>query len=195
MKIGKQTIEFNNVFIKSHYSVVGKKEGEGPLKDWFDYVSNDAHFGEESWEKAEMRLLLNAVNGAIENSGLKKEEIEYFLGGDLLNQCISANFASRELALPFFGLYGACSTMVESIILGSVILSGGFAKNLVCGACSQRPPTSQWTVTGAGGTVLSDEENIIRVTRATVGKIVDAGITDLNNMGAAMGPVSVKLTP
>lgn len=212
MKTGKQTVKFNNVFIKSHYSVVGKKEGEGPLKDWFDYVSNDAHFGEESWEKAEMRLLLNAINGAIENSGLKKEEIEYFLGGDLLNQCISANFASRELALPFFGLYGACSTMVESIILGSIVISGGFAKNLVCGACShfcsaerqyrfplsyggQRPPTSQWTVTGAGGTVLSDEENEIRVRRATVGKIVDAGITDLNNMGAAMAPVSVKLTP
>ena len=207
MKIGKQTVKFDNVNIVGHYSVVGTKEGEGPLKDWFDYISEDAHFGEDSWEKAEMRLLLNAVNGAITDSKMSKDKIEYFLGGDLLNQCISANFASRELGLPFFGLYGACSTMVESIILGSIILSGNFAKNLVCGACShfcsaerqyrfplayggQRPPTSQWTVTGAGGTVLSTENSGIKVTRATVGKIVDAGISDLNNMGAAMAPAA-----
>ena len=106
MKTGKQTIKFDNINIIGNYSAVGSKEGEGPLKDWFDYVSDDAHFGEDSWEKAEMRMLLSAINGAIENSGLKKEKLDYFLGGDLLNQCISANFASRDLGLPFFGLYG-----------------------------------------------------------------------------------------
>lgn len=207
MKIGKQTVKFDNVSIVGSYSAVGKKEGEGPLKDWFDSITEDAHFGEKSWEKAEMKMLLCAVNGAIDNSGIRMEDIEYFLGGDLLNQCISANFASRELGLPFLGLYGACSTMIESIILGSMILSGKFAKNLVCGACShfcsaerqyrfplayggQRPPTSQWTVTGAGGTVLSTVKNGINVTYGTTGRIIDAGISDLNNMGAAMAPAA-----
>lgn len=207
MKIGKQTLKFDNVNVAGHYAAVGSKEGEGPLGNWFDYVSDDAHFGEDSWEKAETTMLLSAVKGAVEQSGIGQKNIEYFLGGDLLNQCISANFASRELALPFFGLYGACSTMVESIILGSVILTGNFGKNLVCGASShfctaerqyrfplsyggQRTPTSQWTVTGAGGTVLSSEKSGIRITHATVGKIIDAGINDLNNMGAAMAPAA-----
>lgn len=209
MKIGKQTIKFDNVYVKGHFSAVGKKEGEGPLGKWFDYASEDAHFGEDSWEKAEMRMLLHAVNGAICSSKLKKEKIDYFLGGDLLNQCISANFASRELELPFFGLYGACSTMVESLILGSTLISGGFSENLVCGACShfcsaerqyrfplayggQRSPTSQWTVTGAGATVLSKKEGRVRIKKATVGKITDAGISDLNNMGAAMAPAAAE---
>ena len=207
MKIGKQTVQFKDVHIVGSCSVVGKKEGEGPLKDWFDHISNDAHFGEDSWEKAEMQMLIQAVNGSIDDSGIRKSDIEYFLGGDLLNQCISANFASRELGLPFLGLYGACSTMVESILIGSMILSGNFGKNLVCGACShfcsaerqyrfplayggQRPPTSQWTVTGAGGTVLSNVKNGLKVSYATAGRIIDAGISDLNNMGAAMAPAA-----
>ena len=207
MKIGNQTLKLSDVNIAGHFSAVGSKEGQGPLGEWFDYVSEDAHFGEDSWEKAEIQMLLTALKGAIKDSGIGQNNIEYFLGGDLLNQCISANFASRDLGLPFLGLYGACSTMVESIVIGSMILSGGFGKNLVCGASShfcaaerqyrfplayggQRPPTAQWTVTGAGGTVLSTEKEGLKVTYATVGKIIDAGISDLNNMGAAMAPAA-----
>lgn len=212
-KIGKDTIKFENPpLIGGHFSVVGEKEGNGPLSKWFDKVSNDAHFGEDSWEKAEMRMLLGALKGAIINGGYKNEDIDFFFGGDLLNQCISANFALRELGLPFFGLYGACSTMIESIILGSMIIDGDFAESVLCGASShfcsaerqyrfpltyggQRTPTAQWTVTGAGGTVLSKNKGKIKVTYATVGRVVDMGVKDINNMGAAMAPVSVILTP
>ncbi len=212
-KIGKDTIKFeNSPFIAGHFGVVGEKEGNGPLAKWFDKVTEDAHFGEDSWEKAEMRMLLTALKGAIINGGYKNDEIGCFFGGDLLNQCISANFALRELEIPFFGIYGACSTMIEGLILGSMVIDGGFFKTALCGASShfcsaerqyrfplnyggQRTPTAQWTVTGAGGTVLSSDRGSVRVTHATVGRVVDMGIKDTNNMGAAMAPVSVILTP
>ena len=212
-KIGKDTLKFENPpFIAGHYSVVGEKENDGPLGEWFDRFSNDAYFGEDSWEKAEMRMFLGALKGAIIHAGLENDDIDFFFGGDLLNQCVSANFALRELSIPFFGVYGACSTMVESMILSSMAIDGGFAKNVLCGASShfcsaerqyrfplsyggQRTPTAQWTVTGAGGTVLSENQGTVRVTYATVGRVMDLGIKDVNNMGAAMAPVSVIITP
>ena len=209
-KIGKDTVKFENPpRIAGHFSIVGEKEGNGPLAKWFDKVTTDAHFGEDSWEKAEMRMLLTALKGAIINGGYKNEEIDCFFGGDLLNQCISANFALRELGIPFFGLYGACTTMIEGLILGSMVIDGGFYENLLCGASShfcsaerqyrfplnyggQRTPTAQWTVTGAGATVLSSQKGKVKVTHATVGRVVDLGIKDTNNMGAAMAPAAYQ---
>ena len=209
-KIGKDTVKFENPpRIAGNFSIVGEKEGNGPLAKWFDKVTTDAHFGEDSWEKAEMRMLLTALKGAIINGSYKNEEIDCFFGGDLLNQCISANFALRELGIPFFGIYGACSTMVEGLILGSMVIDGGFYENVLCGASShfcsaerqyrfplnyggQRTPTAQWTVTGAGATVLSSQKGKVKVTHATVGRVVDIGIKDANNMGAAMAPAAYQ---
>ena len=205
--VGRHTVKLRNpVYIASTASFVGKKEGDGPLKDYFDYVSNDAMFGERSWEKAESKFFKEAFNLAIQKSGLEEEKIGYMFSGDLLNQCGSSAFGLRDLKIPFFGIYGACSTFGEALSLGAMILDGGFAENIICGEgshfCSaekqfrfpldlgtQRPPTSTWTVTGAGAAVLSaDNKNskIPKITYITTGKIIDMGIKDAANMGAAM---------
>ena len=161
----------------------------------------------ESWEKAESKLIELSANGALQMANLNKEDISLFFGGDLLNQCIATNYTLRTLAIPFLGLYGACSTMAESLIAGAMSIDGGFANNVLCATSShfcsaerqfrfpleyggQRPQSSQWTVTGSGATVLSNQGNGIRITRACVGKVIDAGVKDLNNMGAAMAPAA-----
>jgi stage V sporulation protein AD len=207
-RIGKRTIYFNNKpSIGGHFSIVGYKEGEGPLKEWFDKIVEDAKFGEDSWEKAESKFILTAVNGALSTAGLTSNDIDYYLGGDLLNQCIATNYTLRELDIPFFGLYGACSTMAESLILGSILIDGGFAQNLICATTShfctaerqyrypleyggQRPLTSQWTVTGAGASILTNKQASPYISYATVGKVIDLGIKDANNMGSAMAPAA-----
>ncbi|MBO5408696.1 MAG: stage V sporulation protein AD [Clostridia bacterium] len=206
--IGKRTLIFpSRPSVNGFYSVVGEKEAQGPLKDWFDLTIGEGHFGEDSWEKAESKLIETATMGAIEQSKLSLTDINCFFGGDLLNQCISANYALRSLQIPFLGLYGACSTMAESLIAGSVFLDGEFGKNVICSTSShfcsaerqfrfpleyggQRPPTAQWTVTGSGACVLSKTGEGPYITHATIGKVIDAGITDLNNMGAAMAPAA-----
>ena len=206
--IGKRTMIFpSRPSVNGFYSVVGEKEAQGPLKNWFDLTIGEGHFGEDSWEKAESKLIETAENGAIEQAGLSLSDINCFFGGDLLNQCISANYALRSLQVPFLGLYGACSTMAESLIAGSMFLDGEFGKNVICSTSShfcsaerqfrfpleyggQRPPTAQWTVTGSGACVLSKMGEGPYITRATIGKVIDAGITDLNNMGAAMAPAA-----
>lgn len=207
-RIGKRTIIFNNKpSIGGHFSIVGYKEGEGPLKEWFDKIVEDAKFGEDSWEKAESKFILTAVNGALSTAQLTSNDIDYYLGGDLLNQCIATNYTLRELEIPFFGLYGACSTMAESLILGSILIDGGFAQNLICATTShfctaerqyrypleyggQRPLTSQWTVTGAGASILTNKQASPYISYATVGKVIDLGIKDANNMGSAMAPAA-----
>jgi len=201
-----RTICFKNrPSINGFYSVVGKKESEGPLRQWFDQIIDDAHFGEKSWEKAESKMLLTAVNGALDVSGLTTEGVDIFLGGDLLNQCAATNYALRQLEIPYLGLYGACSTMAESMILSAGMVNGELAENVVCGAGShfctaerqyrypleyggQRPQTSQWTVTGTGAAVVSKFGVGPYITHATIGKVVDYGVKDANNMGAAMAP-------
>ena len=211
-QLGKQTVELESgVYIKSSASIVGKKEGEGPLREYFDVILPDAIWNEETWEKTESKMQREAVRLAISGAGLENKDIRYVLGGDLLNQCIGAGFGLRELNIPFFGIYGACSTMIEGISLGSMIMEGGFADNISAVTSShfctaerqyrmpleyggQRTPTAQWTVTGSGSVVLSKSGDI-KVTHITTGKIVDMGIKDANNMGGAMAPVDVKLTP
>ena len=207
-RIGNRTLYFpSRPSVNGFYSVVGEKESQGPLKDWFDLSIGEGHFGEDSWEKAESKLIESASLGAIEQAGLKNEQIQCFFGGDLMNQCISTNYALRTLQIPFLGLYGACSTMAESLLMGSVCVDGGFCDHALCATSShfcsaerqfrfpleyggQRPPTAQWTVTGSGACVLSLQGDGPYITYATPGKVVDAGITDLNNMGAAMAPAA-----
>lgn len=188
-------------------SIAGHKEAEGPLAKYFDKTTQDALYGQDSFEKAERQLFLEAVKMALKSANLK--ETDFLVGGDLLNQIISAGFASRELGLPFIGIYGACSTMAESLILGSILVDGGFARDVVCATSSHfataerqfrfplelgtpPTPTSQHTVTGSGSAVLSNVDSGIGITCATIGKIVDLGITDANNMGAAMAPAAAQ---
>lgn len=225
-KQGSQTLVFSNKpVILSAASVVGQKEGKGPLKDWFDTILEDDTFGEKTWEKSESKMLKTAMMEALRKSGRRKEEIGAMLSGDLLNQLMSSSFMARDLHIPFLGMYGACSTMTESLMLGAVLTDGQYSDNVMIGASShyctaerqfrmplehgnQRPPSAQWTATAAGAMVLScsqeggqplftDKEGDtrsakkIRVTCGTIGKIIDAGIKDANQMGAAMAPAAV----
>ena len=207
-RLGRQTVALDTpVFILSHAAVGGKMESEGPLAPWFDHLCTDSFFGEDSWEKAESTMQKIAINRALEKAALTAGEIDYVLAGDLLNQCIGTSFALRDLAIPFYGLYGACSTMGEGLALGAMLVSGGFADRAAamtsshyCTAerqyrmpvpyGSQRTPTAQWTATAAGCAILGKEGSGPAITAITCGKIVDRGIKDANNMGAAMAPAA-----
>lgn len=205
-KLGKQTVKFDNpITILEAASIVGPKEAAGPLAKYFDQCLEDEFWGESTWEKAESKIVRETVNSLITKSGLANSDIEYCFAGDLLNQCISTSFGLRELSVPFFGIFGACSTFVEGMSLGAVLLEAGAANNLLACTSShfcsaekqfryplelgnQRPQSAQWTVTGAGGVILSKSGEGPYITHITTGKIVDMGIKDANNMGAAMAP-------
>lgn len=205
-----QTVIFKNrpVIIGS-YSIVGPKEGKGNFGPYFNYVMRDDRYGENSYEKAEKKMLESAVVGAIEDAKIKPNDIQLFLAGDLLNQIISSSYAARNFDFPFLGLFGACSTMAEGMMVGASFIDGGLFDNVVCSTSShfstaerqfrfplelgnQRPPTSQWTVTGAGACVISSKGKGPRITSATFGKVVDYGIVDVNDMGAAMAPAAMN---
>ena len=205
-RLGKQTVKFEvPPVITASAAIVGDKEGEGPLKHYFDYISYDSYFGEKTWEKAESSMLKQCFETVCDKGGLAPSELDYIFTGDLLNQCMGSAFALKDCGVPYFGLYGACSTMGESISLATMAIDGGFAHK-VCAMTSshfcsserqfrfpleyggQRTPTSQWTVTGAGAVVIQKSGVGPRITHVTTGTIVDAGIIDANNMGAAMAP-------
>ena len=206
-KLGKQTIKFDNPpTIVDCATIVGPKESEGPLAKYFDQCLENEMWGEKTWEKAESKIVKETANLAILKSGVPANEIEYCFAGDLLNQCISSSFGLRELNIPFFGIFGACSTFVEALSLASVFVENG-VKYTLCAASShfcssekqfrfplelgnQRPPTSQWTVTGSGATIVAQSGEGPYITCITSGKIVDMGIKDANNMGAAMAPAA-----
>lgn len=208
-KIGKQTFKLSNpVSIKETASIVGPKESNGPLAKYFDKCIEDEFYGESSWEKAESKFIKSATEMLIAKSGISNKDIDFCFAGDLLNQCISSCFGLRETNIPFFGIFGACSTFVESLILGVMAIDGNFAKNVLCAVSShfcsaekqfrfplelgnQRPPTSQWTVTGSGACILSKEGTGPYITHVTPGKIIDMGIKDVNNMGSAMAPAAI----
>lgn len=212
-KAGKQSMLFpSGAYLRGRGTVVGKKEGEGPLSDCFDVTLQDDMYGEKSWEKAESKMLKEAMMRAVQRAGLTTDDIDVMLSGDLLNQLMSSSFMARDMKIPFLGLYGACSTMTESLVMGSILIDGGFAQNILAGASShfctaerqfrmpvehgnQRPPSAQWTATAAGALVVgcqaSPASPAIRATAATVGKVIDAGIKDVNQMGAAMAPAAV----
>lgn len=207
-KIGKQTVRFSSPpSIVSTSTIVGPKEGDGPLAGYFDRILDDDMFGEKSYEKAECKIAKEASFDVIAKSGLNKDTIDYMLAGDLLNQIITSSFAARELSIPFLGLYGACSTMAESLSVGAMLVDGGYADNVLCVTSShfssaerqyrfplelgnQRPPTAQWTVTGSGAAIVSANGSGPYITHVTTGKVVDYGIKDANNMGAAMAPAA-----
>jgi len=198
--------------IISSYSVVGQKEYQGPLGKGFDEHGDDDKFGKDSWEAAEAEMQRIALAGAIKKAQISDTEVDILLSGDLLNQCISSSFGLKVFNIPYLGQYGACSTMVQSLIMASIMVESGAAS---CAAavtsshfCSaerqyrfpleyggQRTPTAQWTATASGSCIVETGKNGITVSRATVGKIVDLGITDMNNMGAAMAPVNGKIRP
>ena len=188
-------------------NIGGKFEAQGPLSGYFDELSQDSFFGEKTWEKAESAMQKKVVQRALNQAQLKPKDIQYILAGDLLNQCIGSSFGLRELGIPFYGLYGACSTMGESLSLAAMLIDGGFAERAAavtsshfCTAerqyrmpvpyGSQRTPTAQWTATASGCTILGREGPGPYITHVTCGKIVDKGISDPNNMGAAMAPAA-----
>ena len=207
-KLGRQTAALQDPpSVVGSASVVGKKEGEGPLAATFDHISQDDSFGERTWEKAESAMQKLALAAALNKAGLSVSALDYLLAGDLLNQCIGSGFAVRGQDVPFFGLYGACSTMAESLSLAALLLDGGFGARAAAMTSShfcsaerqyrtpleyggQRTPTAQWTVTGSGCLILAREGQGPYVTHVTTGKIVDKGIKDAANMGAAMAPAA-----
>ena len=172
-KLGKQTIKFDNpISILETSSIVGPKESEGPLANFFDKCLDDEFWGEKTWEKAESKIIKETVNSSIIKSKLSVDQIDYCFAGDLLNQCISSSFGLRDLGIPFFGIFGACSTFVEALSLASVFIGSGSASNIIAATSShfcsaekqfrfplelgnQRPPSYQWTVTGAGSAIVS----------------------------------------
>ena len=205
-KVGNQTLVFeNSPYIISGHSIVGPMEGQGPLAASFDTILKDTHDGEKSWEKTETQMLERAMREVATKAEIPLNSVDYILAGDLLNQIISSNFAARQIGLPFIGLYGACSSMALSMALGSMLIDGGFGSKVICSASShhetaerqyrlpteqgnQRAMYAQWTVTGAGSVLLADSGAGPRVTTATIGRVIDFGETDVNNMGSAMAP-------
>ena len=220
-KLGKASMKPENpVYIISGGSIVGTKEGQGPLGDLFDMVGEDDMFGCNSWEEAESSLQKDAVYLALEKAGLKQEEISFLFAGDLLGQCIATSFGLSSYGVPLLGVYGACSTCGESLTLGAMCIAGGFADKVLCVTSShfasaekefrfpleygsQRPLSASWTVTGSGAFVLSSQPDGItknvsgvaaraRIAGMTVGKIVDYGLKDSMNMGACMAPAAAS---
>lgn len=194
--------------ITATYSVVGNKEHDGPLGNAFDEYCPDDRFGKSSFEKAESEMQKRSLSGALKKSGYIDTELDALLAGDLLNQCIGSNYGLSNFDVGYLGLYGACSTCSEGLLLGSCLYSGGLISS--CGVvtsshfCSserqfrfpleyggQRTPTAQWTVTGAGAFILSDQGNV-EICEGLIGKIVDKGIKDISNMGAAMAPAAIN---
>ncbi|MFS1513586.1 stage V sporulation protein AD [Chengkuizengella sp. SCS-71B] len=206
---GHQSWKFENKpVIISTATIVGPEEGKGPLVNDFDIIHEDNWIGQDSWEQAEQKFMEETVKLAIKKANLTSDGIDFYLGGDLMNQIISNSFTARTLAVPYLGVFGACSTSMVSLSLSSLLVNSGAANHVACGACShnssvekqfrypteygsQKPPTAQYTVTGAGASIIAKEGNGPRVTGATIGKVVDMGITDPFNMGVAMAPAAV----
>ena len=196
--------------IRSYASIAGQKEASGPLGYTFDETFTDDTLGQKSWERAEAKMLERAADLALSKAKVYADGVDVFLGGDLLNQIVSSGYTARQLGIPFLGLYGACSTMAESLLLGAMLIDGGFADTALCATCShfstaerqyrfplelgnQRTPTAQWTVTGAGATLLGRESPLpLCVESVTIGSVWDLKQTDANNMGAAMAPAAMQ---
>ena len=210
-KVGKQSIAFENgVYIDAMASIVGKKEGNGPLGHESDMIVEDPKFGEDNWDAAESKFQNETAKLVISKSGLAKESIRYIFAGDLLGQLIATTFGIAELGIPLFGLYGACSTMGESISLGAMTVAAGYADYVMALASShfasaeksfrfpleysnQRPYSATWTVTGCGSVIIGKDKGIAKIEGITTGKIVDYGIKDAMNMGACMAPAAADV--
>ena len=207
MQQGNTVFFPNRPKIVATATVAGPKECAGVVGEYVDFPLGDDMFGESTFERAERKMLLAALRRSVEKAGRSREEIDVIVSGDLLNQIVSASFAARETGLPFLGIYSACSTMSEGLLLAGMLVDGGYAKTAVAATGSHfssaerqyryplelgttRPPQSQWTVTGAGSAVISRIGEGPALTCATVGRVVDYGVSDVNNMGAAMAPAA-----
>ena len=207
-KRGKSSFLFTSKpVIASWASIAGKKEAEGPLGQTFDKTSSDTFFGQKTWEQAEKKMQELALKTMAEKAGLHTWEIDLVFSGDLLNQCIGSSFSLRNMNIPHLGLYGACSTMSESLLLAALTVDGGYADRVAAltsshfasserqyrfplGYGGQRTPTSQWTVTGSGAALVCSGGKGPRITACTIGTVRDMGVKDANNMGAAMAPAA-----
>lgn len=214
-RIGKRTLALENrPYLLGHAAAVGKKEGEGPLGERFDYVAKNDRMGQRSWELAESELQKTAIRLALRKATLPERSLDLILAGDLLNQCIGSFLASMHANVPYLGQYGACSTMAQGLALGGCLVESGAADRLLAAASShfcsaerqyrfplayggQRTPTAQWTTTAAGAAILGSapvpngaEPCDVRVTHVLFGKMVEMGVKDAANMGAAMAPAA-----
>lgn len=208
MEIGKQSIRLEKpVYVESWASVVGKKEGEGPLAPFFDEIATDDQLGQDNWEEAESMLQQKAARLAIKKAGCCPEDIRIIFAGDLLAQSIASSFGSGELERPMYGVFGACSTMGEALSLGAITVSAGHGERVLAvtsshfataekefrfplGYGNQRPLSASWTVTGSGACVLNRKKGRVKITGLTIGKVVDYGLKDSQNMGACMAPAA-----
>jgi stage V sporulation protein AD len=208
MRQGHQTWIFHNKpLILASAAIGGPYEARGPLAMDFDTLHGDLYLGQKTWEKAEKTLLEEACEKAIEKAGLVKDNIEILISGDLMNQIISSSFAARTFQAPFLGLFGACSTSMEGLALAALIVNSNYADYVMTATCShnasaekqyrypteygaQKPPTAQWTTTASGAAIITSQGQGPRVTSATIGRVVDMGLTDPFNMGAAMAPAA-----
>lgn len=208
-QFGNQTWKFSSdLRIMGSAAVGGPFEAKGPLAKDFDLLFDDLYCGQDTWEKAERKLLESALDGAVQKSGLTMNDIQIMLAGDLLNQNISATFSARHAKIPYLGLYGACSTSMETLAVGATLVDSGYARYALVGVSShnataerqfrfpteyggQKPPTAQWTVTGAGAAVIGKGNSGPRLTYATIGKVMDMGLKDPMDMGSAMVPAAV----
>ena len=205
---GKQSIRFDEaVHLLCAASIAGKKEGEGPLGDWFDQVFEDPFFGKATWEEAESTMQKEACLLALGKAHLAPESIRYLFGGDLLRQGVATSMGVETLQIPMFGLYGACSTSGEALALASMSVAAGYGERMLAvtsshfgsaekefrfplGYANQRPLSAHWTVTGSGAFIVGKNRSHVRITGVTVGKIVDYGLKDSQNMGACMAPAA-----
>lgn len=209
-KLGKQTFKPDTPpYIISTGTVAGPFEGQGPLKDYFDHIYTDTLAGERSFENAEKEMMTNACFTCLNKVNKTPQQVDVFLAGDLLNQTITSGFSALELAIPYAGIYGACSTCALGLALATMLVDGNYAKLVLAATSSHnssaernyrypteygahRKPTTQWTVTGAGAALVSDEGMGPRITNITIGKVVDLGIKDPMNLGAAMAPAAAS---
>ncbi len=209
-KRGQQSVVFDlPPVITSWASLVGPKEGEGPFGQDFDWIMPDYLFGEESWEKAENKMLVETIKLALSKRNFQPADMDLLLAGDLLNQIVASNYAARDLQIPFLGLYGACSTMAESLAIGAMLMDGGYYRRILATACShhytaerqyrfpteqgvQKAQTAQWTATAAGVVLLESSGSGPRITSATVGQVVDMGQSDVADMGTAMAAAATQ---
>lgn len=205
---GKQTWQFENpLYVHSSGTAVGPKEAEGPLGQYFDVKYDELHCGEDSWELAERKLMQQAIDECLKKANKTTEDIDILLAGDLLNQNVTANYVARHANIPFLCMFGACSTSMETLAIGSALVDGGFAKNAIAATSShnataerqfrypteyggQKPDTATFTVTGSGAVLINQEKSDIRITSATIGRVADLGIKNAFDMGTAMAPAA-----
>ncbi|WP_027407664.1 stage V sporulation protein AD [Anoxybacteroides tepidamans] len=204
---GKQTWVFDDVYLQATGTAVGPFEANGPLGEEFDVVHHDLYCGEKTWELAERRLMKEAIDVCLQKGNVTANDIDFFLAGDLLNQNVTANYTARDLPIPFLCMFGACSTSMETLAVGSALVDGGFARQVLTATSShnataerqfryptelgvQKPKSATFTVTGAGAALITRKKSRFRITSATVGRVIDAGLKNPLDMGSAMAPAA-----